>query len=52
MYQSSLENLNGLEQITSVGDIDINGNIEMISLTGLNNLDSIGSHLLIRWNPN
>ncbi|MBP6809872.1 MAG: T9SS type A sorting domain-containing protein [Saprospiraceae bacterium] len=51
MYQSSLENLNGLEQITSVGDIDINGNIEMISLTGLNNLDSIGSHLLIRWNP-
>jgi len=49
--QSSLVNLNGLEQITSAGGIDINGNSELVSLTGLNNLDFVDSHLLIRWNP-
>lgn len=47
----ALTNLKGLENVKHIDILDINDNAELTSLQGLEGLDSIAYHLLIRWNP-
>jgi len=50
---SAVTSLGGLNQITSIGGLTINGNYALTDLTGLNNLTSVGdSYILIRGNTN
>lgn len=51
IVKTSLTNLEGLEHLAYCGGIDILSNSELSSLKGLEKLDSIYYHLLVRFNP-
>lgn len=49
---STINDLNGLNEITSIGEhLEISLNLTLKNLDGLNNLDTIGNYLLIENHP-